>query len=199
MAAFGRFLSVSLRDISHSRPITRPIGHWQPSTGRLPPIRRASKVAAPPHFYKIARSDTAFRQKPAANSQQPKAILRLTFKAVYRHPFTVHRLSHRMTGKVLTHGSRRAVTRSAVKWTPQWPAAKSQQPEAISRLTFKAVYRHPFTVHRLSHLMTNKALTHGSRLHGRRSAASTHSYLISHISYLPYSPTIRTSGSNKIP
>jgi hypothetical protein len=41
-------------------------------------------------------------------------------------------------------------------------------PEAISRLTFKAVYRYPFTVHRLSHLMTSKALTHGSRftVHG---------------------------------
>ena len=32
---------------------------------------------------------------------------------------------------------------------------------------YLSVYRYPLSVHRSSHLMTNKALTHGSRSHGQ--------------------------------
>jgi hypothetical protein len=36
----------------------------------------------------------------------------------------------------------------------------------------QAVIRHPSTVYRPSHTMTNKVLTHGSRLHGERTLPS---------------------------
>ena len=44
-------------------------------------------------------------------------------------------------------------------------SVNGQQPAASSDLApdAKAVYRYPFTVYRLSHLVTNKFLTHGSR------------------------------------
>jgi hypothetical protein len=62
-----------------------------------------------------------------ASRQQPAAIMRVTAKAVYRYPFTVYRLLHRMTNEVLTHGSRLTVDghRRDGRFNSQQPEARS--------------------------------------------------------------------------
>ena len=65
----------------------------------------------------------------------------VTNKAVYRHPFTVHRPSHRMSSKVLTHGSR--LHSYTVSGELDAPIASSQKLGASSNLASDKKSRAP--------------------------------------------------------
>ena len=74
-------------------------------------------------------------------------------KSVIRYPFTVYRPSHRMTNKVLTHGSRSTVNGHQLYEILQAKhTASSQEPGASSDLAHdeKPVIRYPFTVRHIT-------------------------------------------------
>ena len=76
-----------------------------------------------------------------ARSQQLGASSGIVPDALGRYPLSVYRLSHLVTNKFLTHGSRCTVNGQRTSGLPMPstpPAARSQQPEAILRLITKA-------------------------------------------------------------
>ena len=117
---------ISLRDISHSRPITRRSAPPSPN-------REGSRCGGFAAFYKIV---AARRHHFPLNtsSRKPEAILRVTLKTVHRLLFTVYRSSHLMTNKVLMPGSRSTVTRFTVSNKMRRKSqTRRQQPEANSQ------------------------------------------------------------------
>ena len=104
-----------------------------------------------------------------------QAILLMTSKAVIRYPLSVYRPSHRMTNKVLTHGSQSTVNgHQLYEILHAKHTASSQKPGASSDLAHdeKLVIRYPFTVYRLPPITSHDKQSAHARftVNGQRSA-----------------------------